>query len=313
MINSNDFLTMILDTIDHHIAVIDQQGDIQFVNHSWLSYGENNGCLTDIHWQSVNYLKVCQDAAAAGDEFGRGASQGIEQVLSGQLDLFTLEYPCHSEGEYRWFMMEITKSMSEQIPYYIIVHHDITQRKLAEEKALALANIDGLTNIANRRCFDKFINEEWRRCQRLKMPLSLLMIDIDYFKLLNDDYGHQNGDEILKRLGEQLAGFAKRPGDLCARYGGEEFVVVLANTASEDALAIAEAIRQAVEQLNCPNANTPKGIVTVSTGLVTLTPDNVTDVAGLIKLADEQLYKAKDNGRNQVVRLDVLDSGKTAG
>jgi diguanylate cyclase (GGDEF)-like protein len=304
LLNSNDFLTMILDTIDHHIAVIDQQGEIQFVNHSWISFGDDNGCVTDMHWRELNYLKVCQDSAAAGDEFGRNASRGIEQVIGGELDNFTLEYPCHSQGEYRWFMMQITKSMSGETSYYIIVHHDITQRKLAEEKALSLANIDGLTKIANRRCFDKVVEDEWRRGQRLLIPLSLLMIDIDCFKLLNDDYGHPSGDKLLKLLAKELTRYTKRPGDLCARYGGEEFVVVLANTYSVDALAIAEAIRTAIVGLNYPNASAPEKIVTISAGLVTMIPDKAMDAARLIKLADEQLYQAKHKGKNQVVWLD---------
>jgi diguanylate cyclase (GGDEF)-like protein len=292
---------MILDSIDEHIAVIDQQGEIQFVNHSWISYGERNGCLTDIVWQSQNYLKICQTAAGAGDEFGRDASRGIEQVISGLSEYFELEYPCHSTGEYRWFMMRVSKSMLEQVPYYIIAHHDITQRKQAEEKALSLANLDGLTNIANRRCFDEVLDVEWRRCQRLLLPLSLLMIDIDFFKLLNDDYGHQAGDDFLKALAEQLTRYTKRPGDLCARFGGEEFVLVLANTYRRDALKIAENIRTHVMALGCVNANAPEGIVTVSTGLVTVIPQDELDVSSFIKLADELLYQAKENGRNQVV------------
>ena len=308
MLNSNDFLTMVLDSIEHHIAVIDQHGQIQFVNHSWLSYGEKNGCLTDIHWHTVNYLKVCQDAAANGDEFGLAASHGIEQMISGQIDHFELEYPCHSEDEYRWFMMQVSRSILAQTPYFIIIHQDISSRKRAEDQALELARLDGLTNIANRRRFDEFINDEWNRCKRLMLPLSLLMIDIDFFKRLNDDYGHQVGDDCLKLLSEQLNQYANRPGDICARYGGEEFVVVLGNTYSQDALVIAESMLESVKQLNFPNKNSPKSIVTVSIGLTTVIPQDSMSTADLIKAADQQLYLAKNNGRDRVCLPDLIIS-----
>ncbi|NQZ08422.1 MAG: GGDEF domain-containing protein [Algicola sp.] len=304
--NTHDFFAMILDCIDHHVAVIDCQGEIQYVNQSWIAYAQQNGCLTQSNWQSVNYLNICQKAAAAGDEFGRDAIKGIKQVINGELQHLELEYPCHSIDDYRWFMMKVSKSACGQTPYFIIIHQDITRSKLAEEKALALANIDGLTNIANRQCFDQVIEDEWRRCQRLLLPLSLLMIDIDHFRLLNENYGHQTGDEFLKILAGKLAGFVKRPGDLYARFGGEEFVIVMSNTYRQDALKIAEAIRVKVQRLEFPNANAPGGIATVSQGLVTVIPQRPQNTAWLIKQTDKQLCQAKNKGRNQVVWEDFV-------
>jgi diguanylate cyclase (GGDEF)-like protein len=299
---------MVLDSVDHQIAVIDQQGQIQFINHSWLSYGEANGCVADVHWQSVNYLKICQAAADNGDEFGIAAFRGIDQMISGEVDKFALEYPCHSKDDYRWYMMQVSRSSINKIPYFIIIHQDISSRKKAEVQAIALAQLDGLTNIANRRRFDEFLKDEWNRCKRLHQPISLLMMDIDFFKRLNDDYGHQTGDTCLKQLSKALSQYAKRPGDICARYGGEEFVIVLSNTANQDALKIGESILQSVVQLNFPNKNTPMSIVTVSIGLATMTPQNPMSCENLIKAADEQLYHAKDSGRNQICLLDMTTS-----
>ena len=171
----------------------------------------------------------------------------------------------------------------------------------AEEKVLNLSRMDGLTDIANRRYFDEFLDNEWKRCTRLKLPLSLAIIDIDYFKLLNDTYGHQAGDECLRKIGAVLKEFAHRPTDLCARYGGEEFAIVLGATA-ENSLEMMSDLLDAVRALGIANKNSHViPILTVSIGLATIYPDIDTKAEELISTADEMLYKAKENGRNRVL------------
>lgn len=175
-------------------------------------------------------------------------------------------------------------------------------RKEAIRKLELLASLDGLTGIANRRHFDDFLNKEWRRTLRNKFPLSLILIDIDYFKKYNDEYGHQAGDECLKQVAKKLSSIAHRPGDLAARYGGEEFVFVLGNTAIKAAVDLAETIRSAVEEMKIPHGyREGSNLVTISLGVACFFPDKTKSMAELIEAADKALYRAKEGGRNKVM------------
>ena len=170
----------------------------------------------------------------------------------------------------------------------------------ANERLLSLSSQDGLTGIHNRRHFDEVIVREWKVAARSKQALSLLMIDVDCFKALNDRYGHQEGDHCLRRIAADLQARLKRPTDLVARYGGEEFVVVLPDTDMEGAIAVAEEIRESVGRLALPNESSAVGkVVTVSVGVSTKTPTEAGDVEDLIQSADRALYQAKASGRNQ--------------
>ncbi|MGN6422079.1 MAG: GGDEF domain-containing protein [Asticcacaulis sp.] len=161
-----------------------------------------------------------------------------------------------------------------------------------------LTRIDPLTELANRRHFDDVLAREARRAVRADAPLSLLMIDIDHFKSLNDAYGHVEGDRYLRQVARALSACASRGGDLVARYGGEEFAIVLPDVAAEDALCVARNALSAVVGLALPSP-APRGVVTVSIGAATLAPD--ADHAALLAAADAALYRAKASGRNQVV------------
>lgn len=174
------------------------------------------------------------------------------------------------------------------------------QLEVANEKLEQLATLDGLTNIANRRRFTDFLTAEWQRAQRQQSPLSLLLMDVDYFKLYNDTYGHQNGDECLRKVASVLRQIVKRPADLVARYGGEEFAVILAHTDEQGAAVLAERIRLEVEALRIPHAGSKVASwVTTSIGVATSIPGAGEDPDCLIAAADEALYLAKGNGRNR--------------
>jgi len=137
---------------------------------------------------------------------------------------------------------------------------------------------------------------------RMRTPLTLALIDLDHFKILNDTYGHLAGDECLSKFGALLQTSVKRPGDVCARYGGEEFVILFGDTTVEKLLMIFQGIMNAIEELGIPNENAPtKPIVTASIGLATIYPGNKTEPKQLIELADKNLYVAKNSGRNQIV------------
>lgn len=163
-----------------------------------------------------------------------------------------------------------------------------------------LSSLDGLTGISNRRIFDEFIKREWLRAARDGRSISLIMIDIDHFKKFNDGYGHQGGDDCLRRVARALADTVKRPSDLVARYGGEEFGVVMPDTDREGAGKIAEALRVAIDNMNITHEfSTTTDHVTISLGVATMPPNGVTAPEELITKADEALYLAKESGRNQ--------------
>jgi len=177
-----------------------------------------------------------------------------------------------------------------------------TQLKEANEQLNKLSMIDGLTGIANRRLFDKKIEHEWKRALRSQKPLSLIMIDIDHFKLYNDNFGHQAGDECLKQVAVTLQNTLRRPADFIARYGGEEFVAIIPETDCHAAKMIAEALCNTVAALKIPHIR-PDNIqwVTVSLGLSSLVPNSGQLHQELIAQSDIALYKAKSEGRNRVV------------
>ncbi|RMG73826.1 MAG: diguanylate cyclase [Nitrospirae bacterium] len=170
----------------------------------------------------------------------------------------------------------------------------------ANERLKRLSSLDGLTGIANRRVFDETLEAELKRAKRQKSPISLILIDVDYFKLYNDSYGHIKGDECLKKIADVLSGALKRAGDLAARYGGEEFACILANTDVEGALGMAEKICAGVRALKIPHERSPFGIVTVSIGIASLIPSKSLTVERLINCADTALYRAKRDGKNQI-------------
>ncbi|MCI0489048.1 MAG: diguanylate cyclase [Blastocatellia bacterium] len=174
------------------------------------------------------------------------------------------------------------------------------QLEVANDKLKELASLDGLTNIPNRRCFAEFLHQEWMRSVRSQTPLSLLLMDVDHFKAYNDTYGHQSGDECLKRVAAVLNESIKRPTDLAARYGGEEFVVVLSDTDKKGALKVAETIRSRVETLRIPHSESKVSqYVTLSIGVATAIPRRESGMDDLVSAADQALYRAKENGRNR--------------
>lgn len=176
----------------------------------------------------------------------------------------------------------------------------------------SLADTDQLTGIANRRHFDRKFKVEWRRAMREQTPISLILIDVDFFKKYNDTYGHQAGDRCLQQIAMSLESVTHRPADLASRYGGEEFGVLLPNTTQENAAMLAERLRNKIESLKIEHASSEIGIVTISVGVSCCqpiwdftgnTPDEeqkVTFPAMLLTAADNALYVAKEAGRNQV-------------
>ncbi|MEK9950571.1 MAG: diguanylate cyclase [Curvibacter sp.] len=182
------------------------------------------------------------------------------------------------------------------------VHERTAELERMNQQLAALSSTDALTGLANRRRFDEAWSEEWQRAARKGESLALVMIDVDHFKAYNDHYGHQAGDECLRRVAGVLAGEARRAGELVARYGGEEFVVILPSTDAATAREVAERLRAAVEAEALPHPHSPAApVVTISMGVAAGQPRQEADAEALLKKTDVALYLAKRQGRNQVL------------
>jgi diguanylate cyclase (GGDEF)-like protein len=169
----------------------------------------------------------------------------------------------------------------------------------ANQELLRLANLDGLTEIANRRRFDEYLDREWRRLNRQEEHLSLILCDIDYFKSYNDHYGHQAGDTCLKQVAKTIEATLSRPSDLVARYGGEEFVIILPNTEPVGAIKVAENICLQIQLLGILHERSKvSSHITLSLGISSLIPNSLVKAEQLIATADKALYQAKEKGRN---------------
>lgn len=178
--------------------------------------------------------------------------------------------------------------------------------KIKTDMLEQLVSIDSLTEVANRRRFDEVLDQEWRRSVRNELPLSVIMIDVDFFKALNDSYGHAAGDICLKQIAQALKNTTRRSSDTVARYGGEEFSAILPNIQFSDAMKLAEQMRLNVQQLAIPHPRSPLGPqVTVSLGVATALPTKAVAPAQLLAQADEMLYRAKQSGRNRVEGADL--------
>lgn len=219
----------------------------------------------------------------------RSIGNQLEKLAAGDLDVAL-------EGLKRDRDDEISRTWTALQSF----RESLIERKALEKRLRTLGSLDGLTGIPNRRALDEALESEWRRDRRTNETIALAMIDVDFFKKFNDRYGHIAGDDCLKKIAASLRESAKRAGDFVGRYGGEEFVAILPGLALDEAITWAETLRAAVERTRIPHEDSHTGCVTVSIGLVSLSPDKAGNMLELIRLADEALYRAKANGRNRV-------------
>lgn len=198
----------------------------------------------------------------------------------------------------REYVDEQQRRIEAQSEALVQAHALLEQRRVA--------HTDALTGIANRRSFDETLEREWDRCGRSKLPVSLLIGDVDYFKAYNDTYGHVLGDDCLRQVAQALAMCVTRPTDLCARYGGEEFALILAETDEDGALAVAREACEKIRNLRLPHAGSSLGIVTISLGVASTVP-HVGGEPSIVEESDRSLYRAKQSGRNRYASANVID------
>ncbi len=211
------------------------------------------------------------------------------------------------DGDYVWIRDVVHVVRKDgQVDALVGFMFDISERKKTEQELIQLQKKleelsfkDGLTGVANRRMFDSVMDMEWDSARRHCQPLSLIMLDIDYFKQYNDHYGHIQGDECLKSVGQALHSAATRAKDFIARFGGEEFVLVLPETDAKSAEKVAERCRGVIFKLQIPHEKSAVSqVLTVSMGVGTIVPGTDDDVKSFITEVDRLLYQAKQNGRN---------------
>lgn len=309
----------VLDALTESIALLDGCGRIVGVNEAWRRFAANNGGDCGHYYIGESYLEACERAALGGcDDIAPALYDGLRRMLAGELEQFSLEYPCHSPQQQRWFIVNITRCATSVEPAQLVVAHlDITARKLAElaleqtehelarinrelQEALArerrAARSDELTGIANRRHFFVTAAPLFEVARRYRQPLAAVMLDLDHFKQVNDSHGHQAGDQALRHVAA-VARQHLRECDLFARYGGEEFVILLPATGGEGALCAAERIRAAIAaQPLVVDGRTIR--VTVSAGIAEIVTEG-DSLERMIGRADRALYAAKGGGRNR--------------
>ncbi len=215
--------------------------------------------------------------------------------------------------------VSLVRKENDDPDYFISVIEDITARRKIEaerdaliatleervrERTAALEQLsmtDSLTGIANRRCYDQRLEAEWIRAVRTRQPLSVVMIDVDHFKAINDNFGHAAGDDALVKIANCLTSVAKRDTDVVSRYGGEEFCLLLPDTDAPNAIFVAEKVAAAIRELGLPNpASKPASLLTVSQGVATAWPGKKGTGEGLLLAADRAMYKAKQGGRQRI-------------
>jgi len=296
-VHVNNFLSIdpgrneaVLNSLRDQICLIDATGIIYFTNKEWNQFMINNGGTLSCCGIGINYLQQSETEPVV--------YQGLQAILAGETDCFNFEYPCHSPSKKRWFLMQATplQPNEETIEGVVIRHVDITKQKLLELQLKEYAEKDSLTSLFNRRYFEEQLTKEANLSLQHGTYLSLLSIDIDNFKEINDTYGHLAGDHVLKKLALQIADVA-RSSDTAARIGGDEFALLLPNTDKTELELLANRLRLDIQQLKVQAQNRQIN-VTVSIGGKSFTDEF--PITSFAEWVDKALYIAKDKGKNQV-------------
>ncbi|MCY9692849.1 sensor domain-containing diguanylate cyclase [Paenibacillus alginolyticus] len=288
-----EFITdySVLDSLLDNISIIDLNGFIRFTNESWIRFAMTNGGNPNKCGIGTNYFDACKEENTV--------VLGIRQVLTGRILSFQYEYPCHSPSVKRWFLMQTAPlyTSSGEIYGAVISHINITQRKLLELQLEELAITDTLTSLYNRRYFNKKLKQELAHANRYNHSLSLILLDIDHFKKINDTYGHEAGDRAIREISFVLLD-CTREKDTCARLGGDEFAIILPETNAKQLKAISERILKEIQ--NRPLQRNKRYSFTITVSIGALVKGNQKNEEALLHDVDRALYKAKEKGRNQI-------------
>jgi diguanylate cyclase (GGDEF)-like protein/PAS domain S-box-containing protein len=291
------FQQAVFDSLAVQIAVLDRDGTIIQTNAAWRTYAFDNGFAQVPCFVAGNYLEILDYVTERDQKTRLATAAGLVSVVTGGAASFQLPHPFFTPKDKRWFVLKATPvhDVAERV---VVSHEDVSDLKAAELASLTLANVDALTGALSRRNFLNLAEQEVARSLRYALPLMVLMLDLDHFKNINDQYGHAVGDAVLQTFVRTVTGVL-RESDLIGRLGGEEFAVLLPNTGREGGCALAQRI---IESVRANPALGACGYVayTVSVGAGCLSAE--TSFSELLGVADAALYRAKNGGRD---RLEV--------
>lgn len=295
-------------------SILSESAAVQSVEDTFMTYSRELQVIEPQLVRSYLILPIWVEESASYDYEeliqldNSGAALSQDEGLWGMV----VVYNVHKTRKWQNWEISFLQRLTTQVTVAIQHSQLCCRLQTANQKLQKLAILDGLTGIANRRYFDLILKKEWQRLAREKQPLSLILCDIDYFKLYNDTYGHQQGDLCLQRVAQILMQSTRRPADLVARYGGEEFALILPNTNAPGALFLAHKIVRQLRQKQIPHERSKVSkIVTLSIGVTTKIPSDRHLDSTIIETADNLLYKAKASGRNQLAVDNWLSSPQT--
>ncbi len=291
------FQQAVFDSLAQQVAVLDRHGTVLQTNAAWRQYALDGGLADATSLVGSNYLKILDGVSGHDQQTAQAVAAGMAAVAGGELAHFQLQQPFFSPSDKRWFSMR-AMPVHDVEQRMVVSHDDVSNLKAAELASWTLANIDTLTGALSRRNFLNLAEQELARSRRYELPLMLLMLDLDHFKCINDQYGHAAGDAVLQGF-VQTVSVVLRESDFIGRLGGEEFAVLLPNTTPEGGRALAQRIIESVRASLVEVAGARIGY-TASIGAACLASE--TAFATLLGRADAALYRAKDAGRD---RLEV--------
>lgn len=263
----------------------------------------------------------------SGSFVGTGALDGVARMYTfrrvGDVPLVVSVATAMEDIFAAWRMKAIITGttllslLAALVTLWVLLRREMRRRTEAEKLLLQAANTDALTGLSNRRSFDAALEREWSRALREELPISLILLDVDHFKLFNDEYGHPAGDACLRSVAQAVRSALRRPGDEAFRYGGEEIAILLPNTEEAGALHVGEAVRRAIRDLALPHRRSPSSeIVSASFGSVTTVGSSGLGKAGpefLVASADRALYEAKRRGRDRLLSWNAVLNGQRDG
>ncbi|ARM87480.1 GGDEF/PAS domain-containing protein [Rhizobium sp. CIAT894] len=299
-VDSKNVLSQAMTEMSDGLAMFNPEGRLVFCNDQYRAAFPGSA---DARQPGAHIADILQAVMRSGERIDVSPDAGEDWIETSAAQLFLTHDSEIPMFDGRWLRQRTRLAADGSA---LVVVSDITAMKHSEErltqlalKMKGLADTDALTGIANRRVLDEAIAEEFARARRVDSALSLLLIDVDHFKAYNDSYGHLEGDNCLKAIGEVLGSVTKRPSDLAARFGGEEFAILLPGTDRDGALRLARMLLSALHRRAIPHRESSKGTVTVSIGVASIS-ERFTTPAELIEAADQALYAAKKNGRDRV-------------
>jgi len=289
------FQQAVFDSLAAQIAILDRHGTVLQTNAAWRKNTICNGCAKSAACSGTSYLEVLNCMSGKDPQTVLAVTAGIAAVASGEVPDFQLQHPFFAPLDRRWFIMKATP-VHDAEKRIVVSHEDVSNLKEAELANSRLANTDALTGALSRRNFLDLAEQELTRSTRYELPLMVLMLDLDHFKLINDQHGHAAGDAVLRGFVQTVTGVL-RESDLIGRLGGEEFAVLLPNTTLEGGHALAQRILENVRasQVEVEGERLP---YTVSIGASCLSIE--TSFSALLGLADAALYRAKNDGRDRL-------------